>query len=171
MKLFEIPVRLVEIDFNLRKHVEPLIPVLSELDLEKLSDKSGLEFTNNYVYLDIIPVSCEFAGLNIYIDSTQLTIGFAEAERYKGNHANSLNVKAIDKYLDGIIIRQYSNKKGKAIKRLYCYKDKTTIGTVPIFPFFAFKTIEKEISISFKKSNQPGNQFRLPGSLVQPQNE
>ena len=162
MKLFEAPLRLVEIDYRFRRHIELLVPILAELDLAKLSDKSGLEFDSRRVFIDIIPVHYDFAGLNIYIDKSQITIGFAEAEQYENHHDNSmtdLNLKAITGYLDGIIVKEHTNKNGRAIKRIYYYIDKTKIGTVALFPFFAFKTTEKEILIVFKKPKRSNQSF------------
>jgi hypothetical protein len=154
ISLFEIAKQLSEIDFEFRSHVEMLLPILQNLDSTKISEKSGIEFDGSHLILEIIPLYYDYAGLDVYVGHSQLIISFAEKEQYENHHENNadnIDLETIDKYLSGIIIKEYVDKNGKVIKRKYFYKDNTEIGGPLFFPFFAFKTTEKVISISFKK--------------------
>jgi len=153
--LFDIPIRLSEIDKEFHRNIEMLIPVISKIDATKISNESGLTYDGNYVNISIIPKQYEFAELNIFIGRRQLVSGFAESEQYEDHRTNKMRkdfIEPIEKYLNGIRIKAYYNKKGRILKREYFYKDNTGIGTsqYSFNPFSRFsKKIEKEISISF----------------------
>lgn len=154
IKIPEIPNRLSEIDHFYNKYIERLLPTLAKIDLNKISDTSGLTRNNSGLNLSIKPVHYEFAELNIFISKKQLIISFAESEQYEIHHennSNDLDIETIDKYLTGIRIIEYYNRKKKVIKRKYFYKDNTIIGTSILFPFYFRKLEEKEINITFKK--------------------
>ena len=109
----------------------------------------------NDVYLTITPKYYEYAGLDIFIAQDQLIVGFAGSEQYEDHHSNMIEsdlIHTIEKYLAGIRIITYYNKKGIIVKREWYYKDNNIIGTsrysFNLFSLFT-KNIEKEISISF----------------------
>ena len=155
ISLFDISNRLSEIDKMFRPTIESLLPTIHKIDSTKLIEESGLSLQGNNVLLTITPKDYEYAGLDIFIAKDQLIVGFAGSEQYEDHHSNMIEsdlIHTIEKYLTGIRIKTYYNKKGIIVKREWFYKDNSMIGTsrysFNLFSLFT-KNIEKEISISF----------------------
>lgn len=147
-----------------------LQPILENLDPAKLSEESKIEITSIKkdwsLYILIEPKDKNVSGLDIYASKSQCILGYADAEQIECHwnpapDADYLIKEIVDhtsKYLNGVTIIEYYNKKGKLFMKRYYYgidtendKDKL-LGTSRYFSgFFSKSHSTKRITYKFTK--------------------
>lgn len=164
--LFELP----ENVFNLlplpqKNFIKLLEPFIKKINKEFVDDKSGFAFDDNSqtLNLDIIPKEFPDAELNIMFSKEQFILSFAESEQIECHSADCIGdslfndtLKLLEKYLNGFLIKDYFNQKGKLIHREYYSKDNELISGMSYSFFFrntSRKIIRKEKYFSETQRN------------------
>ena len=154
-----------------QKLFEELRPLIENLDPLKISDGSKIEISplkdDWSLYILIEPKDKNISALDIYASKSQCILGYAEAEQIEchkdpASDADSLIKEVVNhttKYLNGVTVIEYYNKKNKLFMKKYYYGIDTEnesdklIGTWRYFLWFFSKVYAtKKISFKFTKS-------------------
>lgn len=148
--------------------LEELRPLIKNLDPLKIGDGSKIDISplkNDWsLHILIEPKDKNISALDIYASKSQCILGYAEAEQIECHtdpaaDADSLIKEIVDhttKYLNGVTVVQYYNRKNKLFIKKYYYGIDTEndgdklIGTWRYFlSFFSKVHTAKKISYKF----------------------
>jgi len=151
--------------------IEELRPLIENLDPLKISDGSKIEISplkgDWSLYILIEPKNNNISALDIYASKSQCILGYAESDQIEchtdpASDADSLIKEIVDhtiKYLNGVTVIEYYNRKNKLFMKKYYYGIDTEnhgnklIGTWrKSFWFFSKVHITKKNSYRFTKS-------------------
>ena len=149
---------------------EELRPLLENLDSLKIGDGSKIEISplkdEWSLHIWIEPVNNIISGLDIYASKSQCILGYAESEQIEchtdpASDADLLKqvVDHTNKYLNGLTVIEYYNRKNKLFMKKYYYGIDTEndrsklIGTWGnIWRFFSRGHTTKKNTYKFTKS-------------------
>jgi hypothetical protein len=151
--------------------LEELRPLIENLDPLKISDGSKIEIVplkNDWsLHIFIEPKDKNISALDVYASKSQCILGYAESEQIEdhtdpASDADSLIKQVVDytaKYLNGVTVIEYYNRKNKLFMKKYYYGIDTEndagklIGTGRNFLWFFSKVhVTKKHSYKFAKS-------------------
>lgn len=129
-------------------------PLLQQINPQMLSEESHIQLSEtDYRFLSIVvsPKQLPIAGFGVFLSPVQLIVKFAEAEQFE-LHSGLITFGHIDnaidlanKYLSGVIIKEFCNPKGLLVKREYYFSDGQCIGTS------MYKFLFRKKSLVFKE--------------------
>lgn len=113
--------------------IEELRPIIENLDPVKVGDGSRIEISplkdDWSLHISIEPINNSISALDIYASKSQCILGYAESEQIEchtdpASDADSLIKMVVDhtaKYLNGVTVIEYYNRKNKLFMKKYYY--------------------------------------------------
>ena len=112
--------------------IEELRPLIENLDPSKIGDGSKVEISplkdDWSLHISIEPINNSISGLDIYASKSQCILGYAESEQIECHRDPASDADLIkqvvdhtNKYLNGVTVIEYYNRKNKLFMKKYYY--------------------------------------------------